>query len=163
MINPGLIALSSSYPRPHFSIVPGLKFSIRKSVCFTSSRTMFCPSAFRRLAVMQRLFRAHTDHQSGKPSRPQPRSGSPCPGGSILMTSAPMSANICPQNGPATSCPSSSTRRSVSGPCRAELVSVISVSLSVVSTESEVGFSFLKKRFTAFSKILIFKTVQKDI
>ena len=49
--------------------------------------------------------------------RPQSRIGSPCPGGSILMTSAPMSPSSWPQNGPASRVPSSSTRRSPRGPC----------------------------------------------
>src|SRR3954471_9886403 len=42
--------------------------------------------------------------------------GSPWPGASILITSAPMSPRICPQNGPAISVPSSRTRRSLRAP-----------------------------------------------
>src|SRR3990167_5731685 len=118
MMRRGLIAFSASYPSPHFSSVPGRKFSSRKSASPTRRRTMSCPSGSRRLAVMHRLPRATTDHQSGKPSRPHSRMGSPCPGGSTLITSAPMSAKIWPQNGPAMSWPSSMTRRSVSGPVR---------------------------------------------
>ena len=65
------------------------------------------------------LLRATTGHHSDLPcafSRPHTRSGSPCPGGSTLMTSAPMSPSSWPQNGPASSVPSSMTRRSESGP-----------------------------------------------
>ena len=65
------------------------------------------------------LLRPTTGHQSDLPlafSRPQLRIGSPWPGGSILMTSAPMSPSSCPQNGPASSVPSSITRSPESGP-----------------------------------------------
>src|SRR5215208_4803118 len=37
-------------------------------------------------------------------------------GGSTLMTSAPWSANRCPQNGPAINCPTSTTRTPASAP-----------------------------------------------
>src|SRR4051794_12142346 len=46
---------------------------------------------------------------------PQRRIGSPAPGGSTLMTSAPRSPSSWPANGPAMNEPSSRTRRSASG------------------------------------------------
>src|SRR6187455_271513 len=48
--------------------------------------------------------------------------GSPWPGASILMTSAPMSPSSCPQKGPAINVPSSSTRRSARAPVGAAWV-----------------------------------------
>ena len=69
--------------------------------------------------VMAFLLRATTGHHSdGSPAfcLPQLRIGSPWPGGSTLMTSAPMSPNNCPQKGPARRVPISMTRRSESGP-----------------------------------------------
>ena len=41
MISRGLIFASSSYPQPHFSSVPGRKFSSRKSAFATSSCSTF--------------------------------------------------------------------------------------------------------------------------
>ena len=110
MISRGLMADSSSQPRPHFSIVPGRKFSSRKSDFATSCFSSSWPSAWRRSSVMAFLLRATTGHHSDLPwafSRPQSRIGSPWPGGSILITSAPKSPSSCPQNGPASSVPSS--------------------------------------------------------
>ena len=54
------------------------------------------------------------------------RHGSP-PGGSTLMTSAPMSASSCPAHGPATKLPNSSTRMPCSGPRALEGVSELSL------------------------------------
>ncbi|CFP63192.1 Uncharacterised protein [Bordetella pertussis] len=58
------------------------------------------------------MLRDCASHQTEVPScsRRHLRSGSPCPGGSILMTCAPKSASVLAAKGPAISCPSSSTR-----------------------------------------------------
>src|SRR6266850_4080678 len=68
---------------------------------------------------MQRLLRAWAAHQSEVPpcSLRQLRSGSPAPGGSTLITSAPNSARMRAANGPAISVPSSTTRRSERACC----------------------------------------------
>jgi hypothetical protein len=70
------------------------------------------------LRVMLFLLRAWTDHHSEVPSLSTRhwRSGSPLPGASTLITSAPNSASMREQNGPAISVPSSSTLMPASGP-----------------------------------------------
>src|SRR5215475_10159333 len=50
---------------------------------------------------------------------PQPRVSSPVPGGSILITSAPMSPSIMVQSGPARMRVRSTTRSPASGPLAA--------------------------------------------
>src|SRR5215216_1072274 len=110
---PGLISLRSSYPSPHLSSVPGLKFSTTISASEMSRRARFCPSFSRRLRVIDFLLRAMMGHQRVRPSlrwRPQTRMGSPLPGGSSFMTSAPKSARSWPQKGPASRLPISTTR-----------------------------------------------------
>ena len=116
MISPGLAAWSTSGPSPHFSSVPGLKFSIRISAVAISRRTSAWPSGTRRLAETDFLLRAITSQLTLSVPRPQLRIGSPAPGGSTLMTSAPMSPSNWPQNGPASSWPSSTTRRPARAP-----------------------------------------------
>src|SRR5919107_816194 len=113
MTRPALISRRSSYPRPHLSSVPGLKFSTTTSASETSRRARFCPSSSRRLMVTDFLLRAMIGHQRVCPSlrwRPQTRMGSPFPGGSSLMTSAPRSPRSWPQKGPARRLPISTTR-----------------------------------------------------
>src|SRR5215213_9795174 len=113
MTRPGLILLRASYPRPHFSSVPGLKFSTTISPPEMRRRARSCPSRSRRLMVTDFLLRAMIGHQRVRPSlrwRPQARMGSPLPGGSSLMTSAPKSARSWPQKGPASRLPISTTR-----------------------------------------------------
>src|SRR5882672_2540784 len=110
MTSPGLPAARPSYPRPHFSSVPGRKFSITTSASFAMRRTISWPSGRRRSAVTDFLLRFWTYHHSDVPrwSFLHLRTGSP-PGGSILITSAPKSAKNFPAKGPAMSCPSSTT------------------------------------------------------
>ncbi len=65
------------------------------------------------------LLRACTVQKTWCPSSsawPQVRNGSGAPGGSTLMTSAPMSPSSRPANGPAIKVPSSSTRMPSSAP-----------------------------------------------
>src|SRR5688572_13215832 len=114
----GFSAESCSQPRFHFSSAPGRKFSTTIWQVFASRRTISWPSGLRRLQVTDFLLRDCTCHQSEVPLRilRHLRSGSPSPGGSILITSAPKSARVLPQNGPAIRLPSSITRTPVRGP-----------------------------------------------
>src|SRR3954471_7822049 len=116
---PGFTAWTSSGPSPHFSIVPGRKFSTTTSAVAHSSSARRWQSSVRRLSATERLPRAITDHQSEWPlclCWPHSRSASPFGGASTLMTSAPKSASSVPTNGPAMSWPNSTTRRPWSGP-----------------------------------------------
>ena len=91
----GLISLSRSQPSPQRSSVPGRKFSTRMSAVAIRRRAISCPSGSRRLSVIDFLLRAITGHQRERPSFrcwPQARIGSPTPGASTLITSAPKSA-----------------------------------------------------------------------
>src|SRR3954466_14735891 len=124
---PGFTAWTSSGPSPHFSIVPGRKFSTTTSAVAHSSSARRWQSSVRRLSATERLPRAMTDHHSECPlclCWPHSRSASPFGGASTLMTSAPKSASKVPTYGPAMSGPNSTTRRPVSGPPARDLSSV---------------------------------------
>src|SRR5918997_2959983 len=113
MTRPGLVSLRSSYPRPHRSSVPGLKFSTTTSALAIRRRANSCPCSSRKFRVTDFLLRAMMGHHRVRPSlrcRPHSRMGSPWPGGSTLMTSAPKSARSWPQKGPASKLPISTTR-----------------------------------------------------
>src|SRR5215203_578932 len=118
MTRPGLISLRSPYPRSHLSSVPGLKFSTTTSASEIRRRARSCPSSSRRLMVTDFLLRAMMGHHRVRPSlrwRPHTRMGSPLPGGSSFITSAPKSARSWPQKGPASRLPISTTRTSSRG------------------------------------------------
>src|SRR4051794_13082648 len=102
---------------PHRARVPGLKFSITTSTWAVSSRARVRPASVRRSMATDCLLRAMAGHQRLRPSTvtPHPRIGSPDPGGSTLITSAPRSPSSWPANGPAMNEPSSRTRRPASG------------------------------------------------
>src|SRR5215204_3131502 len=113
MTRPGLAPLRSPYPRSHLSSVPGLKFSTTTSASEMRRRARSWPSSSRRLRVTDFLLRAMMGHHRVRPSlrwRPQTRMGSPLPGGSIFITSAPKSARSWAQKGPARRLPISTTR-----------------------------------------------------
>ena len=114
----GLAAESCSQPRFQRSIAPGRKFSIRMSDFAARRRTASWPSGFLRSSVTERLLRDCTCHHSETPFLilRQRRSGSPSPGGSTFTTSAPKSASVLAQNGPAIRLPSSRTLTPASGP-----------------------------------------------
>jgi hypothetical protein len=117
-IRPGLVCHSVSGASPQRSSVPGRKFSTTTSAVSISLRTSACPSGRRRSQVTDFLLRATTGHHSDLPcgfSRPHSRMGSPLAGSSTFTTSAPKSPSNWPQNGPASNCPNSTTRRSSSG------------------------------------------------
>ncbi|MNE17666.1 hypothetical protein D3C80_1106550 [compost metagenome] len=109
--------LSTSHPSPHFSRVPGRKFSMRMSASCISRFTTSCASAWRRSSVTDCLLRDWAAHHTEVPlcSKRHLRKGSPVTGGSILMTSAPNSARIFAAKGPAISCPISTTLMPSSG------------------------------------------------
>src|SRR3954468_15758338 len=114
----GLRAWMSSGPRPHFSIVPGRKFSSTMSAVAARSRAISWALGSRRVRVTERLLRARIDHHrlwSLWRRRPQSRIASPSPGASILITSAPKSPRSVPVYGPARSCPNSIARSPCSG------------------------------------------------
>src|SRR5215211_2248948 len=113
MTRPALRLFKSPYPRHHRSSVPGLKFSTTTSALEIRRRARSCPSSSRKFRVTDFLLRAMMGHQRVRPSLrclPHSRMGSPLPGGSTLMTSAPKSARSWPQNGPASKLPISTTR-----------------------------------------------------
>src|SRR5215212_5520982 len=131
MTRPGLMPLRASYPRPHFSSVPGLKFSTTTSASKMRRRARSCPSSSRRLMVTDFLLRAIMGHQRVCPSlrwRPHWRIGSPFPGGSTFMTSAPKSPRSWPQKGPAMRLPISTTRTPSRGGCAPFPATLISFS-----------------------------------
>ena len=64
----GLMASSSSNPSPHFSSVPGRKFSTTTSARATMRRKIALPSSCFRSSVMQRLLRASLNHQYVSPA-----------------------------------------------------------------------------------------------
>src|SRR5476649_938900 len=88
------------------------------SASSASWRAMARPRSVFRFKVRLFLLRACTDHHSDVPSFSTRhwRIGSPPSGDSTLMTSAPNSASMREQNGPAISVPSSSTLMPAMGP-----------------------------------------------
>src|SRR5205814_6693542 len=108
---------SVAYPSPSFSIVPGRKFSRTTSLILTRSVKIFRAAGAFRFRVMLFLLRL-TDMKyvvSPEMNGGQLRVSSPLPGSSILITSAPMSARIMEQNGPARTRVRSRTRMPESG------------------------------------------------
>ena len=96
---------------------PGRKFSRRTSLLRTSRRKMSRPSSVLRLRVTLFLLRLMDMKYVDSPptNGGQLRVSSPLPGSSTLMTSAPMSARIIEQNGPARTRVRSRTRIPASG------------------------------------------------
>src|SRR5215831_12769991 len=133
--SPWFTALSTSQPRPHFSKVPGWKFSTSTSACLTRRFKSSAPLALRRSRVADFLLRHSCSQASESPLSvmvPNLRSASPTFGSSILMTSAPNSASWVAQKGPARKLDTSMMRM----PCRgltvccgagASVIAVVSV------------------------------------
>ena len=96
MTRRGLIRFSSSQPRPHFSRVPGRKFSHSTSDCAINWRNRSAPFGSRRFSVTLFLFRASDSQASVSRAAgvPNLRNGSPSPGCSTLITSAPNSPSM---------------------------------------------------------------------
>src|SRR3954462_1763867 len=84
----------------------------------SSSWNSSWPAAWRRSSVTHRLLRLTLFHTTPMPCLrwPHVRRGSPAPGGSTLMTSAPNSPSAVPTMGPAASVADSMTRRPCNGP-----------------------------------------------
>src|SRR2546421_2274391 len=131
----GLTAFIASYPRFHFSSVPGRKFSSTTSTCGSNLRTISCPSGVRRSRVIDRLLRACKDQKREVLPRKRRhwRSSSPVLGRSTLMTSAPNSAKSRPAYGAAIKLPSSNTRKPLSGPFRVSMYLLRSAKLEGVA------------------------------
>src|SRR2546421_10632764 len=94
--------------------LPSTSTSLTSSNWWKSS----CPSGRRRSSVTQRLLRLTLFQTRPMPSlrSPHVRIGSPDPGCSTLMTSAPNSPSAVPTIGPANSVAASMTRRPSRGP-----------------------------------------------
>ena len=82
----GFTAFSASAPRPSRSMTPVAKFSIRMSDFAASARAISTACGFFRSRTM--LFFAWPSTVCSSDARP----GSPRPGASTLMTSAPIAA-----------------------------------------------------------------------
>lgn len=96
----GLISRSVSQPRPHFSRVPGWKFSTITSTIPTRRLRMAAPSGVRMSSVMDFLLRHSDSHGSESPDSvivPKRRSASSMRGSSTFHTSAPNSASCVEQ------------------------------------------------------------------
>src|SRR5262252_4806613 len=114
--------------KPHFSRVPMRKLSISTSAFSIRPARIFCPAAPAMLRVSERLLRLTPRKYADSPAMnggPQPRVSSPWPGGSILITSAPMSPSVMVQSGPARMRVRSTTRSPASGPLASVIWSVL--------------------------------------
>src|SRR5262249_19666939 len=113
-------------PPPSRSIGRGRKFSTTTSLLRARLRRMSGPSRALRLSVTLFLPRLTDMKYVASPATNGGhfRVSSPLPGSSILTTSAPMSASIIVQNGPARTRVRSSTRTPSSGLVRATFASL---------------------------------------
>src|SRR5579864_5973330 len=103
---------------PHRTSALGRLPTISTSLTSSSLWRSSCPWAWLRSSVTHRLLRLMLFHTRPMPSRrsPQVRIGSPDPGCSTLMTSAPNSPSAVPTMGPAASVAASTTRTPSTGP-----------------------------------------------
>ncbi|MNL31214.1 hypothetical protein D3C87_1529900 [compost metagenome] len=135
----GFTFFRCSHDRFHLFRMPGRKFSTSTSASFNSSFRIRWPSGWCRSSVTDFLFRASTFHQRLSPSTIGPiwRSASPPRGCSILITSAPKSANSVAATGPATIVPISITRTPAKGPLSfVSILLILQSSVSAASPES---------------------------
>src|SRR5262245_14660345 len=110
--------LRTSQPSPHFSKVPGWKFSTSTSDRTTSRFRISAPSGFLRSRVTAFLLRLCCRNRRLSPLLvmvPNVRRAWPTFGNSILMTSAPNSPSCVAQNGPARKLDASMTRTPCNG------------------------------------------------
>src|SRR3954463_16501653 len=104
----GLRSRSVEYEKPSLSSAPGRKFSVSTSLFSTSRNTRSRPSGCLRSTAKLFLLRLKTGKKPA-PACSRRRVLSPS-SGSTLITSAPRSASISPQDGPITMCANSTTR-----------------------------------------------------
>src|SRR5262249_46387701 len=118
MIKPGLRARNTSQPRPHFSRVPGRKFSQTMSALATRPLKSLAPSGWCRSMVTDFLLRASLSQVSVSPRLvgvPKFRQASPPTGCSTFSTSAPNSPRMAAQYGAAITVATSMTRTPLRG------------------------------------------------
>src|SRR5512143_4248697 len=103
---------------PHRASALGRLPTTSTSLTSSSAWNRAWPSAWRRSSVTQRLLRLTLFHTTPIPflRSPQVRMGSPVPGCSTLITSAPNSPSAVPTMGPAASVADSMTRSPCKGP-----------------------------------------------
>src|SRR5919197_686545 len=104
----GLLSRRLSYPKPSLSSAPGRKFSVSTSLRSMSFSTRERPSGCLRSTAKLFLLRLNTGKKPA-PACSRRRVLSPS-SGSTLITSAPRSASMRPQEGPITMCANSTTR-----------------------------------------------------
>src|SRR5438270_1591130 len=104
----GFRSRSVAYEKPSLSSAPGRKFSVSTSLRATSRSTRSRPSGCLRSTAKLFLLRLNTG-KNPAPACSRRRVLSPS-SGSTLITSAPRSASISPQEGPITMCANSTTR-----------------------------------------------------
>ena len=104
--------MQCSGPRPRRSVTPGRKPSNRPAADWHRRSTTSTPSGFFRSTAIERRLRARMS--LGRLDAPVRRS--------TRMTSAPMSDNIMPQNGPGPMPASSMIRRPFNGPTLLSLI-----------------------------------------
>src|SRR5918997_225112 len=105
---PGLIFLTSSYPKPNRSIVPGAMFSTVTSAFASSDLTISSPRGDFRSIVSDFLLALnwwkYQGSLSGAPGPASRRPGSPVLGFSIWTPAARSQASDSVQDGPASNC-----------------------------------------------------------
>src|SRR5215471_242391 len=113
----GWAAWTAGQSMPQRSRALGRLPTMSTSLTSSSRWNKAWPSAWRRSSVTQRLLRLTLFHTTPMPSlrSPHVRMGSPAPGGSTLITSAPNSPSAVPTIGPAASVAASMTRSPSSG------------------------------------------------
>ena len=117
----GLSSSSSSGPRPQPSSALRRTLVTNTSASAMRRRATACPSGTRRSTAIP-FFDRLSSSKTGLSGIISPsiawkvRAGSPPPGGSSLMTSAPQSARIAAHAGPATHMPNSTTFTPSNGP-----------------------------------------------
>src|SRR5260370_20071629 len=104
----GLRSLRAAWEKPSLSSAPGRKFSVSTSLRSISFSTSSRPSGCLRSTARLFLLRLKTGKKPA-PACSRRRVLSPS-SGSTLITSAPRSASISPQEGPITMCANSTTR-----------------------------------------------------
>src|SRR5690349_17769541 len=104
----GLRSCRARYEKPSLSSAPGRKFSVSTSLRSRRRRTRSRPSACLRSTARLFLLRLKTGKKPA-PACSSRRVLSPS-SGSTLITSAPRSARMSPQEGPITICENSTTR-----------------------------------------------------